>query len=143
MKYTASFTLGLLTALSSYAIAQTVSPSASSLALLPAEIQVPTDQQLLLTVKAEGDQIYTCQAQADAPNQFEWTLKAPEALLYDERGQEVGHHLRFLSSSDERIEINMSKESCFKYALICRNFFGRFQDRREVNRTASERPFQI
>ncbi|WNZ22192.1 DUF3455 domain-containing protein [Leptolyngbya sp. NK1-12] len=92
MKYTALFTLGLSTVLSGYAIAQAVSPSASSLALLPSEIQAPADQQLLLTVRAEGDQIYTCQAKADVPNQFEWTLKAPEALLYDERGQEVGHH---------------------------------------------------
>lgn len=29
---------------------------------------------------------------AIAPHQDEWTLKAPEALLYDDRGQEVGHH---------------------------------------------------
>ncbi|XQQ07286.1 MAG: hypothetical protein EDM05_60100 [Leptolyngbya sp. IPPAS B-1204] len=79
MKYTALFTLGLSTVLSGYAIAQAVSPLASSLALLPSEIQAPADQQLLLTVRAEGDQIYTCQAKANAPNQFEWTLKAPEA----------------------------------------------------------------
>ncbi|MBF2075169.1 MAG: DUF3455 domain-containing protein [Synechococcales cyanobacterium C42_A2020_086] len=84
MRYTALFTTGLLAALGGSTLAQTDS--------LPSEIQAPADQQLLLTARAEGDQIYICQAKADAPNQFEWTLKAPEAVLYDERGQEIGHH---------------------------------------------------
>lgn len=93
---TALFTLGLWAALGSSlgssVLAQSSTPAPGSTAALPSEIQAPADQQLLLTVRAEGDQIYVCQAATDAPNQFEWTLKAPEALLYDERGQEIGHH---------------------------------------------------
>ncbi len=82
-----ALTAGLLgLSLTGPTLAQT--PSAS----LPTEIQVPTGQQFLMSVAATGDQIYTCQAKADAPNQYEWTLKAPEALLYNDRGQEIGHH---------------------------------------------------
>jgi hypothetical protein len=39
-------------------------------------------------VPASGVQIYECLAKKDASTQFEWTFKAPEALLYGE-GQRV------------------------------------------------------
>jgi hypothetical protein len=92
MKYTA-ITLGLLAALG-YAATQFNSAPAVSMpmASVPTEIQAPTDQQLLLTVSAEGDQIYICQPKADAPALYEWTLKAPEAELLDQSGQVVGTH---------------------------------------------------
>lgn len=67
--------------------AQTVAVSS-----IPDTLQVPTNQKLLLTVAATGDQIYVCQAEAEQPTRYEWTLKAPEALLYDDAGQTVGHH---------------------------------------------------
>lgn len=77
--------IATLTLLSSpIAVAQT--------APMPTDLQVPDDQQLILTIAATGDQIYTCQAQADQPDRYAWTLKAPEALLYDAQGREVGHH---------------------------------------------------
>ncbi|MCU0569847.1 MAG: DUF3455 domain-containing protein [Oculatellaceae cyanobacterium Prado106] len=66
--------------------APTVSPT------IPESLKVPAEQQLLMKVYAEGDQIYTCQAKADSPNTYEWTLKAPEAELYDEQGQQIGTH---------------------------------------------------
>lgn len=59
---------------------------------MPAEIQAPADQQLLLTVTAEGDQIYVCQPKTDSSTQFEWTLKAPEAQLFDQQGERIGIH---------------------------------------------------
>lgn len=57
---------------------------------VPAKLQVPKDQSLLLRATAKGAQIYTCQA--SEPNKFEWTLKAPEAALFDEQGQPLGRH---------------------------------------------------
>jgi hypothetical protein len=86
-----SLTLGLLSTLTGvlaggYAIAR--STSATS---VPSAIQVPANQELLLTVAATGDQIYTCQAQANN-GVYEWTLKAPEAELLDQSGQIVGSH---------------------------------------------------
>lgn len=63
---------------------------------IPADIQTPPDQQLLLRVSAAGNQIYTCQAKTDqapdTPAAFEWTLRAPEAQLLDRQGQTVGQH---------------------------------------------------
>jgi Protein of unknown function (DUF3455) len=57
---------------------------------VPDTLQVPKDESLLLKAAAKGSQIYTCQA--SAPNQFAWTLKAPEAELFDEQGQPLGRH---------------------------------------------------
>jgi Protein of unknown function (DUF3455) len=58
-------------------------------AQVPAELQPPANEQELLRVHARGDQIYTC-----APNgaQFSWTLKAPDAQLYDKDGNPFGRH---------------------------------------------------
>ena len=58
-------------------------------AQLPADLQPPANEQELLRVHAQGDQIYSC-----APNgaQFSWTLKAPDAQLYDKDGKPFGRH---------------------------------------------------
>ncbi len=58
--------------------------------VVPDKLQVPKDQSLLLKAKAKGLQIYVCQA--SAPDKFAWTLKAPEAELFDEQGQPLGRH---------------------------------------------------
>jgi hypothetical protein len=58
---------------------------------IPSELQVPAGQTLLLTVKAEGDQIYVCKANVTKQNQLEWTLQAPEAKLF-QNGQQIGKH---------------------------------------------------
>ena len=56
---------------------------------VPEAIRVPTGQQPFLKVFASGVQIYSCQA--DASGNFVWTLKAPEASLFE--GQTlVGSH---------------------------------------------------
>jgi hypothetical protein len=49
------------------------------------------NEELALQVRAAGFQIYTCAANADSPR-FEWTLKAPEADLFDTAGDEIGRH---------------------------------------------------
>jgi hypothetical protein len=56
---------------------------------VPQQLQPPTTQQLLLEVHAKGDQVYTCKG--DAP-QFAWTLKAPDAQLFDKDGKLFGKH---------------------------------------------------
>ena len=55
----------------------------------PAQIQAPANEQLLLQVHAKGDQVYTCKADAA---QFAWTLKAPDAQLFDKDGKPFGKH---------------------------------------------------
>jgi hypothetical protein len=58
----------------------------------PAAIAVPDGRQVLLKALAKGVQIYACKAKEGAPATYEWTLKAPEAELFDEQGQKIGKH---------------------------------------------------
>lgn len=67
--------------------AQTPAPKPSD---IPASLQAPADEQLILQTHATGWQIYTCGAGTDGEPQ--WTLKAPDADLHDKKGAVVGHH---------------------------------------------------
>lgn len=49
----------------------------------------PANEQLFLQVHAQGDQIYMCKSDAA---QFTWTLKAPDAQLFDKDGKPFGKH---------------------------------------------------
>jgi Protein of unknown function (DUF3455) len=53
------------------------------------ELQPPSNQQLLVHLRGKGVQIYTCQ---EGVTQFAWTLKAPEAELFDTSGKPFGKH---------------------------------------------------
>jgi hypothetical protein len=56
---------------------------------VPAQLQPPANEQLLVRVHAKGDQVYTCKADAATPA---WTLKAPDAQLFDKDGKPFGKH---------------------------------------------------
>jgi hypothetical protein len=56
---------------------------------VPQQIQPPAKEKLLLQVHAKGDQVYTCKSDAA---QFNWTLKAPDAQLFDKEGKPFGKH---------------------------------------------------
>jgi hypothetical protein len=56
---------------------------------VPKELQPPPGEQILFQVHAKGDQIYTCKADGD---KFAWTLKAPDAQLFDKDGKPFGKH---------------------------------------------------
>ncbi len=56
---------------------------------VPQQIQPPANEQLLLQVHAKGDQVYTCKGDAA---QAAWTLKAPDAQLFDKDGKPFGKH---------------------------------------------------
>jgi len=56
---------------------------------VPPQIQAPANEQLLLQVHAKGDQVYICQ---EGVTQFAWTLKAPDAQLFDKDGKPFGKH---------------------------------------------------
>jgi Protein of unknown function (DUF3455) len=57
---------------------------------VPAAIQAPPGNEVVLLAHAAGSQIYSCQAGADG--KFAWTLKAPDAELKDEKGKVIGSH---------------------------------------------------
>ena len=56
---------------------------------IPSQLQPPANERLLLQVHAKGDQVYTC---SSAGAQFSWTLKAPDAQLFDQSGKSFGKH---------------------------------------------------
>lgn len=56
---------------------------------VPRQLQPPANEQLLLQVRGQGDQIYTCKGDG---TQFAWTLKAPDAQLFDKDGKLFGKH---------------------------------------------------
>jgi hypothetical protein len=49
-------------------------------------------QPVVLKALAKGVQVYVCKAKEGAAGAYEWTLKAPEAELFDEKGQKIGKH---------------------------------------------------
>lgn len=72
--------------------APTVATATASAPAIPAVFPDPPNEQKSLEVGAKGVQIYTCGPKKDNPEQFEWSLKAPEAELTDSKGYKVGKH---------------------------------------------------
>jgi len=56
---------------------------------VPDKLKPPANEAPVVQVHAKGDQIYVCKADAD---KYAWTLKAPEAQLYDKDGKQWGKH---------------------------------------------------
>jgi FtsP/CotA-like multicopper oxidase with cupredoxin domain len=77
-----AFALGTLTFLSCFSLCAFAGQA-------PAELQPPANEHELFRVHAQGDQIYAC---TSSGGQFSWTLKAPDAQLYDKNGEPFGRH---------------------------------------------------
>ncbi len=60
--------------------------------MVPAALQPPANEVLLLVTPATGVQIYECNATKEQPARFEWVFKAPEAELFDRAGARIGKH---------------------------------------------------
>ena len=76
--------------------AATLLAAASTVLLFPAaaqqvpqQLQPPANENFLFKVHAKCDQVYTCKGDA---GQFTWTLKAPDAQLFDKDGKPFGKH---------------------------------------------------
>jgi hypothetical protein len=66
---------------------------------VPTSLDIPGSQTLLLKSKAKGIQIYVCQAikneaSGNEPDIYQWTIKAPEAELFNAQGIQAGKHYR-------------------------------------------------
>jgi hypothetical protein len=64
--------------------------SALTTAEAPASLAPPAEAKLLLSLYAEGTQIYTCTAGMDG--RTSWVFKAPSAILHDGSCAKVGTH---------------------------------------------------
>jgi Protein of unknown function (DUF3455) len=56
---------------------------------IPQKLQPPANELLLFQLHAKGDQIYVCKNDG---SQFAWTLKAPDAKLFDKSGKPFAKH---------------------------------------------------
>ena len=72
------------------ASAQKEAPPKESAPDVPDTIAVTAGLEPVLFAHAKGSQIYTCQAGADG--KFSWTLRAPDAELYDRKDKVIGQH---------------------------------------------------
>lgn len=61
----------------------------SSAQEVPDQIKPGSDDQLVLQLHATGAQIYTCKEDIGG---YLWTLKAPDAQLFDKNGKPAGKH---------------------------------------------------
>jgi Protein of unknown function (DUF3455) len=55
----------------------------------PPQLNPPAGEQLLLQVHAKGDQVYACKEDVTS---YAWTLKAPDAQLFDKDDKPFGKH---------------------------------------------------
>jgi len=56
---------------------------------VPPQLRAPEGAKLIFHARAKGYQVYTCTQDA---GQYSWTLKGPEAQLFDQGGKSAGRH---------------------------------------------------
>jgi len=59
---------------------------------VPDALRVGANESLVLSTAAKGVQIYECRAGKEAGAPDEWAFVAPEAELFDARGNRIGQH---------------------------------------------------
>ena len=59
---------------------------------VPVALQVPVGQRVAMRLQGEGEQLYSCRADARDPSAFAWAFVAPQAALRDVTGKVVGRH---------------------------------------------------
>jgi hypothetical protein len=91
----ASLTFLLALLVSVCARAQSTAPSPQPPAptvQVPDTLQPGPGESLAMIVPAKGVQIYECRARNDQPDKYAWAFVAPEANLFDARGNKIGRH---------------------------------------------------
>jgi len=74
-------------------VAACASPQPSrSMIKVPDKLQPGANESLAMIVPAKGVQIYECRARKDRAGEYEWAFVAPEADLFDARGNRAGRH---------------------------------------------------
>jgi hypothetical protein len=66
--------------------------STTSTVKMPDKLQPGANESLAMIVPAKGVQIYECRPGKDQTGGYEWAFVAPEADLFDARGDRIGRH---------------------------------------------------
>src|SRR5271165_5501707 len=82
--YSRSFAFGVASAAANIVFACSLAAQQ-----VPQQLQPPAGEQVLLQVHAKGDQVYVCK---EGATEFAWSLKAPDAQLFDKESNPVGKH---------------------------------------------------
>ena len=64
----------------------------TSIVQVPDKLRPGANESLAMIVPAKGVQIYECRARKDQVGEYEWAFVAPEADLFDARGNRIGRH---------------------------------------------------
>jgi hypothetical protein len=64
----------------------------TSMVKVPDKLKPGANESLAMIVPAKGVQIYECRARKDQVGGYEWAFVAPEANLFDARGNRIGRH---------------------------------------------------
>jgi hypothetical protein len=64
----------------------------TSMVKVPDNLKPGANEALATIVSAKGVQIYECRATKDRAGEYEWAFVAPEADLFDARGNRAGRH---------------------------------------------------
>ena len=64
----------------------------TSMVKVPDNLKPGANEALTTIVSAKGMQIYECRATKDRAGEYEWAFVAPEADLFDARGNRAGRH---------------------------------------------------
>ena len=64
----------------------------TSMVTVPDKLKPGANESLAMIVPAKGVQIYECRARKDQVGAYEWAFVAPEADLFDARGNKIGRH---------------------------------------------------
>ena len=64
----------------------------TSMVKVPDKLKPGANESLAMIVPAKGVQIYECRASKDQVGGYEWAFVAPEADLFDARGNRAGRH---------------------------------------------------
>jgi len=64
----------------------------TSMVRVPDKLKPGANESLAIIVPAKGVQIYECRAKKDRAGEYEWAFVAPEADLFDARGNKIGRH---------------------------------------------------
>src|SRR4029450_4182144 len=59
---------------------------------VPDKLKPGANESVAMIVPAKGVQIYECRAKKDQVGEYEWVFMAPEADLFDARGNRIGRH---------------------------------------------------
>jgi len=67
-------------------------PRPPSTVNVPEQLKPSSIESLAMIVQAKGVQIYECRERKNQGDGYEWAFVAPEADLFDARGNKVGRH---------------------------------------------------